>query len=158
MSLLGETSPRTRLLAGVGLLLGIWLVWRFWPDEARRVEAKVKEAADAVEREDLFDLAGCLSRNYADASGREYQDILGAAKGLVFDRFEDIEISFRSCQVTVTGTLASAAISVQARGKPNGASRIDALFDDRDVFDFHVGLKKESDGWRIVRIDEAETP
>jgi len=151
-------SPRARVAAGVGALLAIWLAWRLLPSEERRVEAKVREAAAAVEGKDLLALAGCLSRSYADAEGREYQDILAAAKGIVFDRFDDIDVSFRSCRVTVSGAMASAAVSVQARGRRRGGSKVDALFGDRDVFDFNLGLRKESGGWRIVRIDESETP
>lgn len=125
------------------------------------MESRIKEAAAAIEEESLLGLAGCISRDYADPEGRSYETILGVAKGFVFDRFEDIEISFLSCRVTVTGAMASAAISVQARGTPSGGGKrdtLEALFGDREVRDFVIGLKKSTDGWRIVRIEESEAP
>lgn len=153
------TLPRARLAIVVALLLAAWLAWRLWPSEERRVEAKVREAGAAVEAESLLTLAGCISRDYADGQGRSYEMVLGAAKGLVFDRYDELAISFRSCKVTVSGTKATAAISVQARGKPAGGTSgaLEALFGDRELLDFVIGLRKGSDGWKIVSIDESDT-
>lgn len=142
---------RRRVAAAIVVVVAGLLVLWLWPSEGARVRRKVEAAGRALEGESVRDLAGCLARDYADESGRSFEEILVAAK-VVFDRFDAISIHFLAIDVSVNGPRATARVKVRARGTDRGGEA--SLFSDEDELEFVVGLKQQGGGWLIYKVDE----
>lgn len=141
--------------AGFALLLAIFLLW---PSETRKVEKRIHQVANAMEKEQILALAGYIARDYADDNGRSYEEILGAAK-LVFDQFEAIDVDFLQLKAQVNGNYASAFVRARlTASSASGRSLASFLNQDRDEMDFRITLKKTSDGWRIDSVKEESAP
>jgi ketosteroid isomerase-like protein len=147
---MNSKGKKIALVAIIGLTLII--VFRLLPSEDRKVENRVREAARAMEEEAIFDLAGCLSTDYADESGMTKQAILGYAKGL-FDRYEGLDVDFLRLSVDRNGEKANVTAKIHVEGTDKKGREFGGFWEGEDFVDITIGLKKISNQWLIYKVN-----
>jgi len=123
----------------------------FFPTEQKRVRRVIKDAAEAVMREDVDGLMDHISFNYRDAHGSSYLLFRKKAEA-AFRRFDSLDISTDIVDVFIKGNRAEVYLKVSIIAS-EGTDRGYILGDAGKARDVKVDLEKSPYEWKIINAE-----
>ena len=140
-----QDGRRTGLI--LGLVTGLLLLGACGgpaPDPEGRLRAALAAAEEAAEQGDHEFFAAHVSRDYADAAGRDRTRVLLTLRGLLM-RYPRLEIIVNVREIELLSPrLACVRLEILTAGLgPAGLSA--------DAFPLELSLRDEGDGWEVTR-------
>ena len=142
---------RNRLLLLMVILIAASLVVIYYPSEKKRVKKVIHRCIESVLHEDVDHLMEPVSFNYRDDFGGSYAGLRKRAE-LIFNRFDDFDMTADIMNVTVEGKQAEAVLKVSIIAS-EGNERGYLVGDAGGNEDIKVFFEKSPYEWKVIKIE-----
>jgi Zn-dependent membrane protease YugP len=141
----------TRYIVIFAFITFVVFLWFFWESPESAIRAVLREGAAAVETKDMAGAMSQLSRHYLDENGLNFLAVRRVL-GVVFDRFQRIDVRLGDVTVNITGAkaVAQAALQVLVQVQRDNAYAIGAPGAPDLVT---ITFIKEPLAWKVISVN-----
>ena len=150
------TSKRLTLivLICVSVILGVWLVRYFSPEQV--IRRQILATVESFENEQILGVATTISRSYRDDWGMSYESVLSHVQE-VMTTFSGLAVDLEPPLVEVNGDSARVRLRFVVSGIAEG-ERGDVVGSPGDPVTTTQLWRKEPAGWRVVTTEALDIP
>jgi len=134
------------------IILSFYVLFHFvFIGDETRIQRQIEKGRIAVEKENLFGLAGLISDKYRGSVGAEKSELLGYVHQL-FQMSDNIKIKIHSIEIHVDNAEAEVVVQFSMTGTLDGNDFSGVWSGDTE----QIGLRflKENGAWRVVEVTE----
>ncbi len=133
------------------LIVSPAIIYLLWPTEEARIKKLVRQAAHAIEEEDIEEVMSKVSYNYQDEYGLSYVLI---KKGLQqhFQRYASLDVDYENLKIEVAEGAEEATASMDLRVLASAGQEMGYILGGDGPARLELGLKKGGPlrKWQVV--------
>ncbi len=133
------------------LIVSPMIIYVLWPTEEARIKKLVRQAAHAIETEDIEEVMSKVSFNYQDEYGLSY---LLVKKGLEqhFQRYSSLDVDYENLKIEIAEGSEESTASMDLRVVASAGQQMGYVLGGDGPARFELRLKKEGPlkKWQVV--------